>query len=1243
MRIHILTNSLESGDAVSAHCLLLRKRCTELGYPVRLVAAHAHPSLAGEVDPPESLMRGVDSRDLLLYQFFHYSPLACWADSYPGRRVLMYHNITPPEMTGGNPAVERECALGLAQLKAIAPAFDAAYGMSEFSRAELEAAGYRETGVFPLLIDMDRLNPPPMISPRSPVRHGTRFVFLGRLAPNKRQDRLIRLLAAWKPSDPDATLTLIGDDAQHPSWRRRLSAQCQSLGLKEGSDIVITGKIGDDEARRILLDSHVFVSASQHEGFGAPLIEAMAFGLPVFAVSAAAVPGTLDGAGHLLSGASEREWVDEIRGVLDHSPSRWALHAAQQDRLEMFTAEAGRAQAEALLVRIGDLPLRPGQMPRVSVVINTYNRGWWLDRCLSSLESQTYSNFEVVVVNGPSTDDTAEVLARWRERIKVAPTESRVLSVSRNEGIAAASGELVAFIDDDAVADPNWLERLVPAFLDPLTGGAGGLVYRMNGRDIEFSCGTLDRDGFVEWNRPEAGAHFHWEGERLNTVSGNNCIFRREALERIGGFDERIEYYHDEADIVWRIERAGYHTVHRPNAVVYHEAARSQNRTGRRQLNWYAIVKNTVYCALKNHSGPMLKPAAAASILRRVVRGRIGEIGRWARQGEIDRREAMAYGKAAWTGLAVGLFRGWFGLERTRAFRLPIESEFRDFRPRAERLAVCLLSQSLPWVRPGGIATYTWELARGLAGLGCRVHVVSADACDPPRMVEGVWLHRPPDAALPPGFSLEPGSAVTSKNVSYSWAVHRAVTDIDARFGLDVVESPNWDAEGVVTAIDRRLPVVVRAHSPLFEVVEKQGWALNQDLRTAIALERRLSRHASLLTGSTRAILELAAAGYQTNPERMRRIPLGLTPDAPGDEREALAGARPMVLFAGRLEARKGIEPLLAAIGMLLERDATARYVLAGDDGSGIGRSWIEKLKWRRPAAAARVELTGPVSGERLAELYRECSLFVAPSLWESFGLVFLEAMAYGKAVVGTTAGGIPEVVEDGLNGLLVAPGDPGALAGAVLGLIRDPDRRAAMGAAGFARWKAMFSRDAMAQATLDTYQELAGAWKVTARTIFRATAPEFLRTPNTRVVWSAAHRCLALASEGEGWRTCVYGPYMTIPAGSWRAQFLLWAEGALEGLGEVARVEAFCGTRGFCESARVLAAELGPGGGTVANVFIQLDEPVDSFEFRVHACSKAVILLREIRVSEWPPPMPDSARLDEGRRWESVEEVFAK
>lgn len=1241
MTIHILTNSVLPGDAVSAHCRLLREACAGLGHKTRLIAAHADRALKGETAPLDMLTRGADNGDLLLYQFFHYSPIACWADSYPGRRVMMYHNITPPDMAGGNEGVASDCALGLDQLRSLAPAFDAAYGMSEFSRGDLNAAGYPSTGVFPLLIDLDRLAPPPIISPRSPVRRGTRFVFLGRLAPNKRQDRLIRLLAAWKAQDPESTLTLIGDDAQHPQWRRELAALCRRLGLREGSDVFITGKISDEEVRRTLLDSHVFVSASEHEGFGAPLIEAMAFGLPVFAFPAAAVPETLGGAGHLLTGETEGEWAGEVSQVLEDSHSRWALHAAQMERIEEFSPEAARRRVAGLIDEIAALPRRSAYQPRVSVVINTYNRGWWLDRCLSSLEAQTYGNFEVIAVNGPSTDSTAEVLARWRGRVKTVSTQSRVLSVSRNDGIAASAGDLVAFIDDDAVADPRWLERLAPAFLDPKTGGAGGLVYRMNGRDIEFSCGTLDREGFVEWNRAEAGRYFDWSEGRLNTVSGNNCIFRRSALQRIGGFDERIEYYHDEADIIWRLERAGYRTVHRPNAIVYHEAAKSQNRTGRHQLNWYAIVKNTVYCALKNYSGSLPRPAAAVSILKRVYRERIREIGRWSRQGEISRREAASYRRAAWRGAATGLWRGWGRLERLRCLPPPDGGGILEFTPRPVEMRVCLLSQTLPWVRPGGIATYTWELARGLKQLGCEVHLISADAGAEDSVVEGVWIHKPAESQLPPGVSMDPGSAVTSKNLAYSWAVHRTISGIDARFGLDIVESPNWDAEGVVTAIDQRMPVVVRAHSPLSEVAETQGWVVNPDLRLAIALEQRLSAHANLLTGSTRAILDLAGRLYQPGPDRMRRIPLGLGFDSPAPEPCGVDARNPLVLFAGRLEARKGIGTLAEAIERLLLLDRTARYVIAGDDSSGIGKTWMAKLNRRDSAAAARVEITGPVTAERLKSLYGECSLFVAPSLWESFGLVFLEAMAQGKPVVGTSIGGIPEVVEDGVTGILVAPGDAAALAEAILELLRDPDRRAAMGRAGLARWRQRFSREAMARRTLAAYRETATAWNDNRRCLFRAGAADFLRPPDTSIVWSPAHRCLALRSEGSGWRTCIYGPYLALPAGSWRAEFMLWAEGEIHAGQHIAQVEAFCGPRGTCHSAGVMAEDIA-GGGAVAQVFFETAETVEDFEFRVHGCSTATVFLRQVRVSAWPAGSNEPAPGEDAGRDGEVEEVFA-
>ncbi len=101
------------------------------------------------------------------------------------------------------------------------------------------------------------------------------------------------------------------------------------------------------------------------------------------------------------------------------------------------------------------------------MVIHTLNRCHSLSHSLASLELLNYARFEVVVVGGPSTDDTAAVLDRYGDRIKRVHVDEANLAVSRNVGIRAASGELVAFSDDDAVADPAWLSSLAPCSAIP--------------------------------------------------------------------------------------------------------------------------------------------------------------------------------------------------------------------------------------------------------------------------------------------------------------------------------------------------------------------------------------------------------------------------------------------------------------------------------------------------------------------------------------------------------------------------------------------------------------------------------------------------------------------------------------------------------------------------------------------------------------------------------------------------------
>ena len=141
----------------------------------------------------------------------------------------------------------------------------------------------------------------------------------------------------------------------------------------------------------------------------------------------------------------------------------------------------------------------------ISVVINTYNRAKTLDATLRSLRRLNYPHFEVIVVNGPSTDDTLEVLKVHSRYVRVGTCADRNLSVSRNVGIDMARGDLVAFVDDDALADENWLNDAAGAFDSDRVGAVGGSVYDHTGYGVQYRYTVCDRLGNARLDRTEAG------------------------------------------------------------------------------------------------------------------------------------------------------------------------------------------------------------------------------------------------------------------------------------------------------------------------------------------------------------------------------------------------------------------------------------------------------------------------------------------------------------------------------------------------------------------------------------------------------------------------------------------------------------------------------------------------------------------------------------------------------------------
>ena len=131
--------------------------------------------------------------------------------------------------------------------------------------------------------------------------------------------------------------------------------------------------------------------------------------------------------------------------------------------------------------------------PSISVIVNTYNRAEVLSSCLTALLHQKYDDFEIIVVNGPSTDRTSDVLYRFKDLIKIASCSEVNLSISRNIGISCSAGDIVAFIDDDAVAHPEWLARLAVRYADPRIGGVGGYTLDHTGITFQAEPSAIER------------------------------------------------------------------------------------------------------------------------------------------------------------------------------------------------------------------------------------------------------------------------------------------------------------------------------------------------------------------------------------------------------------------------------------------------------------------------------------------------------------------------------------------------------------------------------------------------------------------------------------------------------------------------------------------------------------------------------------------------------------------------------
>ena len=349
--IHQILAAASPGDAITNAALEYRDVLRRVG-PSEIFARHIAPSSAGEV-LPLSEYRACGSQGVLVYHASIGEPMvAAFLRSRHEPIVLVYHNITPAKYFAELDETFAELlVLGRDELEFIRPRVVRAITDSQFNATELEAIGYEDVRVIPPVVDPLRLvrtTPDPVTTKdleqsfRDPV-----LLFVGQLLPHKRPDLLVESMhVAATYFGLRATLMLVGQN-RFARYADAISAQVRELNLPQ---VHVVGLVDDAQLAAMFRRAAAFVTVSEHEGFCVPLLEAMAFDVPVIARACAAIPETVGDGGLLLPAWAGAELIAEaIVRVVDDTALRADLIARGRRRLGELTApDASVAMLETI-------------------------------------------------------------------------------------------------------------------------------------------------------------------------------------------------------------------------------------------------------------------------------------------------------------------------------------------------------------------------------------------------------------------------------------------------------------------------------------------------------------------------------------------------------------------------------------------------------------------------------------------------------------------------------------------------------------------------------------------------------------------------------------------------------------------------------------------------------------------------------------------------------------------------------
>jgi glycosyltransferase involved in cell wall biosynthesis/GT2 family glycosyltransferase len=659
--------------------------------------------------------------------------------------------------------------------------------------------------------------------------------------------------------------------------------------------------------------------------------------------------------------------------------------------------------------------VRPGSPtpPSVSVLICAYtpDRLELLSRAVASVTAQTVPAGEIVLSIDHCPELAQECRRRWPDLLVVENHEEQGLSGARNTGVSECAGDVVAFLDDDAVAAPDWLERLTAAYANPDVLGAGGAV----------------RPAWESTRPPWFPAEFDWvvgcthsgmpaEREAVRNLVGANMSFRRGALAEVGGFRHELGRVGtipagcEETDLCIRIGKRwpGGRVVYDPAAAVDHFVPATRAAVGYFTSRCRAEGRSKAILAGLVGSDSGLE--AERSYVRRtlpvgVARG-FGDLFR-GKPGGIARAAMIVTGLLTTTaGYA------WAAPERRRLARNRerARSEARD-----NRLRVLMVTPRSPLAQ-GGVERHVMEVGKRLAADGDSVEVICTEPGGQPRTEDER-----------DGVSIR---TLRAWPANRDWCLTPRLWAEIGRRPADVVHVQSYHTFvaplAMLRALLMRIPYIVTFH----------GGGHSSDVRNRIRrLHRRLLgpllRRAARLVAVARFEIEAYGEELGIPPEKFVVIPNGTDLAFSELQSNGKPDGPPLIASIGRLERYKGHHRVIAAFPHVLEHEPQARLMIVG---TGPYEDDLKRLS-AELGVAERVEFTS-VAGDDpggMAELLRRISLVVLLSDFETHPLVALEAAAARRRLLVAESGGLAELAEDGFARAIPADEEPAAAAAAIL------------------------------------------------------------------------------------------------------------------------------------------------------------------------------------------------------------------